>query len=552
MENIRLGELLVKYGYINDKQLQEALDYQKENTQYRIGDILIHLGFVTESQRLEALASRLQLQKVNVNVYKIDIKAVELLPKAIAIKYGVLPLEIKNNVLVIAVNDPLNYYAIEDIKLITNMHLEIVLSELESILSKAEYFYSEIEVGKIAISAYSKDETPSSMFEELSDTGAGESVVIKTVNTLLIKGYNANASDIHIEPFEEHTKIRIRIDGMMIDYLKLNSTFHQSIIARLKILSHLDIAEKRLPQDGHFKTEIDGILLNIRTSVIPTIHGEKMVLRFLTTNTTFDSSETLGMSDEVYKKFSAIMQGSHGLIYITGPTGSGKTTTLYMMIEKLKSKAINISTIEDPVEKNIQDVNQMQVNVTSGLTFESGLRAILRQDPDIIMVGETRDTQTAQISVKSAITGHLVLSTLHTNDALSTVVRLQDMGIEPYLVANSVVGVVAQRLVRKICPYCKEEYTALGWEKKILKDPVTTLHRGKGCHICNGTGYKGRIAIHEVAHIDAGMRNLIVGQAPMAEMNDYITKTQGMVRLFDSGIQLVKEGVTTVEELLKL
>ncbi|MEI7884742.1 MAG: ATPase, T2SS/T4P/T4SS family [Clostridia bacterium] len=551
MKNIPIGELLLQYGYINQAQLKHALEFQKDNKQARLGDILITLGFVTETQMLEALADRLKLEKVDIPTYPIDIEAVRMLPRFISLKYNVLPLAVQDGVLIIAINDPLNYYAIEDVKSIVNTPITIVLGEKSLILARADFYYSEIEAKKIANTV---SESKDGVLAELNqnDGNAEESPIVKTVDSLLMKGYNANASDIHIEPFEEITKVRIRIDGVMIEYLTIHPSFHQSMVARIKIISGLDIAEKRIPQDGHFRRTIDGIVLNIRVSVIPSIHGEKVVLRFLTSNIIPDHMQTFGMNPANYQKFMRILDKPHGLIYITGPTGCGKTTTLYMVLEHLAKRPINISTIEDPVEKDLQRIIQMQVNIQAGLTFESGLRSLLRQDPDIIMVGETRDAQTAEISVKAAITGHLVVSTLHTNDALSTIVRLEDMGIEPYLIANSMVGVVAQRLLRKICPHCQEQYVPSKAEKEIIKQEVEFLSRGKGCHLCNDTGYKGRTAIHEVATIDNELRDLITSSAKMAAIYEYVNKGQGMKSLMESGIELVVQGVTTVSELLKL
>jgi len=324
------------------------------------------------------------------------------------------------------------------------------------------------------------------------------------------------------------------------------------LIARIKILANLNIAEKRVPQDGHFRTVVEGNEINVRVSIIPTIHGEKAVMRFLLTDTPIDNKEQFGMNKTNYDKFMQMLMSPHGIIYITGPTGSGKTTTLYMALDYLSKGEVNISTIEDPVERNLERVNQMQVNNMAGLTFDVGLRAILRQDPDIIMVGETRDTETAQISVRAAITGHLVLSTLHTNDALSAIVRLNDMGVSPYLIANSVTGLVAQRLIRKICPYCMLTYKPELAERKLLDDDIVEVRKGTGCHICNNTGYKGRIAIHEVAIIDRTLRTLISRNAPMEEIKAYAIKEQGMMTLKESAMELVRKGITSTQELIKI
>lgn len=549
MKNIPIGEVLKQYGYITEEQIQKALEYQKSNKDKRLGDILIILGFVSESQMLEALGKRLGLKKISFNDIPIDINAVKTIPKQLCLKHNLIPFSKDGGQLKVAINDPLNYYAIEDIRLIANMPIEIYLCEKANIISAIEYNYAEIDARSVAETA--KPEVKEIVADE-NTSSSDETPVVKLLNSLLVKGYNSNASDIHIEPFEDSTYVRIRIDGMIVDYVKVAKSLHTSIIARTKIMSNLNIAEKRVPQDGHFKTTIEGIELNVRVSVIPTVFGEKAVFRYLTTNTKLDNKEHFGMSVENYEKLNFMLKKPHGIIYITGPTGSGKTTTLYMAIERLSKKPVNISTIEDPVEKNIARINQMQVNIQAGLTFEIGLRALLRQDPDIIMVGETRDAQTASISVSAAITGHLVLSTLHTNDAISTIARLQDMGVDPYLIASSLNGVVAQRLVRKICPNCKKAYTPSENELRLLNINTDKLYKGEGCHICNNTGYKGRQSIHEIVVVDKEIVKMISARTPIENIYDYAVTKLNMKTLFDSMKELVIAGVSTTEELLKL
>lgn len=547
-KNIPIGEVLKEYGYITEEHIKKALEYQKNHTDKRLGDILIILGFVTESQMLEALGKRLGIKKISFNDVPIDIDAVKIVPKQLSIKYNLIAFSKDGGQLKIAINDPLNYYAIEDIRLLANMPIEIYLCEKNNIVSQIDYYYAEIEARSVAEIARPEIQEAVPEGSDSSD----ETPVVKLLNSLLIKGYNSNASDIHIEPFEDSTYVRIRIDGMIIDYVKIAKSLHNSIIARIKIMSNMNIAEKRIPQDGHFKQTIDGIELNVRISVIPTAYGEKAVLRFLVTNTKLDNKEFFGMSRENYEKFNFMLKKPHGIIYITGPTGSGKTTTLYMAIERLAKNPVNISTIEDPVEKNLPRINQMQVNLQAGLTFEIGLRALLRQDPDIIMVGETRDAQTASISVSAAITGHLVLSTLHTNDAISTIARLGDMGVDLYLIASSLNGVVAQRLVRKICPNCKKSYTPSENELRLLNSNTDKLYRGEGCHICNFTGYKGRQSIHEIVIIDKEIVKMISAKKPIEDIYEYATTKLHMQTLFDSMKELVIGGISTTEELLKL
>jgi type IV pilus assembly protein PilB len=346
---------------------------------------------------------------------------------------------------------------------------------------------------------------------------------------------------------------RIRVDGLIVDYLTLSVALHNSIVARIKILAGMDIAEKRAPQDGHFRAKLQDIDINVRVSSIPTVYGEKIVLRFMGQGGALDNAGTFGMETDDYNKMLSVLQVPHGVIYITGPTGSGKTTTLYMIMEMLAKRNVNISTIEDPVERNLARINQTQINPLAGLTFESGLRSILRQDPDIIMIGETRDSETASIGVRAALTGHMVLSSLHTNDSVSAIVRLIDMGVEDYLLANSLAGVVAQRLVKKICAFCVEEYEPGEEEKRLMgRYYAPTLARGKGCHNCNNTGYKGRTAVHEILTIDGKIRSMISARASTEDIYAYVREGRKIKFLQESLQKLVSEKKTTIEELLKL
>lgn len=550
MGNLRLGELLEQYGYITHEQINTALNYQNKHPGTRIGDALLTLGFVTENQVLLALGKRLAINIISFNQIPVNIEAVKKIPKQLCLSNNVIAYAIDDGVLKVALNDPLDYYAIEDIRRIANMPIEISLCDKSSILSQIEYYYAEIEAKNVAqtMAAQSK-QIDINDFDLSADV---ETPAVKLLNSLLMKGYNSNASDIHIEPFNDATYVRIRIDGVLVDYVTVSKELHASLITRTKILSNMDIAEKRIPQDGHFRITLEGIELNIRVSVIPTVYGEKAVLRFLNTNTEIPNRNMFGMNEENAKKMEYLLGNPNGIIYLTGPTGSGKTTTLYMAIEKLAKGKVNISTIEDPIEKNIPRVNQMQVNVASGLTFSLGLRALLRQDPDIILVGETRDPETASISVTAAITGHLVLSTLHTNDAVATIVRLMDMGVDSYMIASSLKGVVAQRLVKKICPNCKKEYETTEEERKLLGTDRKTLFRGTGCHVCNFTGYKGRTSVHEIFIVDKNITKMISSKAPIEQIQEYAVKQGGLVPLSRSMRELVLNGVTTTEEFLKI
>ncbi|MGX8851357.1 GspE/PulE family protein [Amedibacillus sp. YH-ame10] len=552
MKNIPIGEVLKEYGYINEDQLQSALEAQRNDRSKRLGQHLIDLGFISEQQMLKALSDKLNEPVVDLDDVKIEVDAVAKIPKALAEKYNLIAISENNGRLTIVTSDPLNFYGIEDVRLVTGMSISVCLCEKAKILSAIDYYYSEINAKEVANKA--SEDFVSFEFDEseLFDSETDDTPVVKLFNSLILRGYKANASDIHVEPYEDKTMVRMRIDGMIVDYVQLAKTLHQSLIVRIKIMSNMDIAEKRIPQDGHFMVTIENIKMNLRVSVIPTVYGEKAVLRFLNSNTPIRNDSQYGMNVENFVKMRKMMEMPHGIIYITGPTGSGKTTTLYMILEALAKKQVNISTIEDPVEKNIERVNQMQINNMAGLNFETGLRALLRQDPDVILVGETRDGETASISVRAAITGHLVLSSLHTNDAISAIVRLEDMGVEPFMVANSMIGSVSQRLVRTICPHCKTKIKATDIEKDELGEDIEFIYHGAGCNHCNNTGYKGRTAVHEVILIDKTLRRLISSHAEVNDMYAYVKKEQNLVTLKEATIQLVKEGMTTMEELYKI
>lgn len=551
IKNVRIGDVLLEYGYITQKQLEEALDYQKQNKGKRIGAVLIELGAITERQMLQALAQRLHLKLIDISTVTINIEAVGLIPQQLAEKYDMLAIDREDNVLTVAVNDPMNLYAIEDIRQLTGLQLQLLLTESKPLERAIRYYYSEVSARKAAHKANrSVEETITQI--EVEEGDDDDTPIVNLLNSLISRAYETNTSDIHIEPFEKQTIVRMRIDGVLVEYVTLQKSLHHSLIARIKIIADLDIAEKRIPQDGHFRTNIEGNLINIRVSVIPTVFGEKAVLRLLASNSVIEYEHSYGMNEETYEKFSQMLKSPNGIIYLTGPTGSGKSTTLYMVLEELSKRKVNISTIEDPVEKNVPRINQMQVNNVAGLTFETGLRALLRQDPDIIMVGETRDTQTATISVRAAITGHLVFSTLHTNDACSSIIRLSDMGLERYMIASSLVGVVAQRLMRKICPECATEVEMTQEEEQFVGHKIPKVMKAKGCSACNYTGYKGRIAIHEILNIDRTVREMILDGATVEELKDYAVSNQGMKTLKQSGIELVEKKITTMEELIKV
>lgn len=553
IRKLRLGDTLIEMGYITDGQLGEALAYQKEHKGERIGAILITLGFVTEKQMLGALAEKLNIQMIDISNMKVDIEAVDLIPEQLATNYCMLPVGLENDRLQLVVNDPLDLYGIEDIRQTTGKVIELLISEKDPLLNAINYYYAEISA-KQAVTAANKEMDDGGVDEMLIDTSdaTDDTPIINLVNSLLDKAYADNVSDIHIEPFEKNTMVRMRIDGAMVEYVTLQKNIHASLIARIKIMGELDIAERRVPQDGHFRVRIRNQIVNVRVSLIPTTFGEKAVLRMLANNSAIDHPGTFGMNEENYKKVQQMLGSLNGIIYLTGPTGSGKSTTLYMMLAELSNRPVNISTIEDPVEKNLPKLNQMQVHPVAGLTFEVGLRALLRQDPDIIMVGETRDAETANISVRAAITGHLVLSTLHTNDAASSVIRLVDMGIEPYMVSSALDGIIAQRLVRKVCTYCCTEAPLSEDDRHFIGRDIPLVKVAHGCNHCNNSGYNGRISIHEILVIDKPLRKMISQGATTEEIKDYAIEHQGMQTLRESCIDLMEQGITTVEEFRRV
>ncbi len=553
--NLRIGEVLIERGCITQEQMEQALAYQKEHREKRVGQILVELGFITETHVLEALAARLELEIVSIGQMQVDLAAVRLIPRELAEKQNLLAVRAAEGSLEIVTNDPLNYFAFEEVRQLTGCHVVIRLSELGPLQSAIRYYYAEVgaqQAAQTANEGFAGSDAALVHIEE-SESGDPEAPIVKLLSSLLDRAVSTGASDIHIEPFEGKTRVRMRIDGTIVDYVTLERSVHQPLIARIKIMANLDIAERRLPQDGHFRIRAgqEGYV-NIRVSLLPTVFGEKAVLRILAAAGHVDYAEHFGMDDDSYARFLPMLNSPNGIIYLTGPTGSGKSTTLYMVLEYLSRRQVNISTVEDPVEQNVPGINQTQVNPVAGLTFESGLRALLRQDPDIIMVGETRDGETAGISVRAAITGHLVLSTLHTNDAVSSVVRLADMGVDRYLIANSLVGLVAQRLMRKVCPHCARETAVTPQEQTLLGRDIRTVRRGAGCRHCNGTGYRGRVAVHEIVAVDRSIRRMISRGAEAEEIEAYAREHQGMKRLREKGLELVREGVTTPEELLRI
>ena len=548
----RLGDELINRGLINDVQLKEALDIQKKENK-KIGDILISLGYIQEKQLIQILEDQMDIEYIDLKNLNIPQEISGLIGENIARRHGILPFELVGNTLKLAMIDPLNIIAIKDVKLATNMEIKPYIAISTEILG--------------AINRYYKGAVSSDVYEEMADAfDFGDSVVIdeellaeinnapavKMVNSIIEVAVKMKASDIHIEPYEKELRIRYRVDGELHEGAKPPRIYHSAIVTRIKIMATLNIAERRIPQDGRVEIEVEERIVDLRISILPTIYGEKIVIRILDRSAQMMNKKDLGFSDENLQSFEKIIKNPYGIFLVTGPTGSGKSTTLYAALSELNDVAKNIITVEDPVEYRLMGVNQTQVNVKAGLTFATGLRSILRQDPDIIMIGEIRDSETAQIAVRAAITGHLVLSTVHTNDTSSTVARMVDMGIEPFLLSSSIAGILAQRLVRKICTNCKEEYYANHDESVLIGvSEGTRLYRGKGCNYCNNTGYKGRTAIHEIMPATRKIKEHIDNE----DTADKIKKTaidEGMATLRESAIELVLKGVTTVDELLRL
>lgn len=552
-KKMRLGDILVSSGLITQRQLEEILQIQKKEAK-KLGELIIANGLLTETQILEVLEFQLGIPHVELKKYYINVKAAKMISENVARKHHLIPINIHHGKLVVAMADPLDLVAIDDVKIITGLDIDVVMCLKSEILQAIDKYYDGKEFAEKAVEEFKVQQEMGhnqNVENEVMDD-INNAPMVRLVNKIISQAVKNGASDIHIEPFENNLRVRFRVDGQLSEIMNMDKSTHSAIITRIKIMSKLDISEKRIPQDGRIELTLEEKSIDLRISILPTVYGEKAVIRILDRNNIITEKEQLGFIDHNLMLFEKIIQNPSGIILVTGPTGSGKTTTLYTILSELNEIDKNIITVEDPVEYRVDGINQVQVNTKAGLNFASGLRSILRQDPDVIMVGEIRDSETAQIAVRAAITGHLVLSTLHTNDTASSISRLVDMGIEDYMVSSSVVGIIAQRLVRKICPNCKQEYQSSAKEMQILglKEPMT-LCKGKGCSVCNKTGYQSRVAIHEVMVVDRDLRSLINRNTNMDIMKDK-AKENGMLTLYDSCKNLVFDGVTTVEELLKV
>ncbi len=560
---MRLGDLLIAAGTITQEELEKGLALQKEQ-KGRLGEVLISNGIITEQQLIEALQMQLGIEFVDLTKINIPTELAQVVPKNIAKQYTVVPIRVVKDELYLAMSDPLNFYAIEEVRKAVRRKVVPVLATKDAIEHSIQILYGNEgaaraieEMRREAGAAETAPEADTAFTSnQLGDDSVSSAPTIRLVNSIIERAVLERASDIHLEPHETELLVRMRIDGIMQDILTVPRDLQNSVLSRIKIMAGLNIAERRVPQDGRFNVRVKDKNIDLRISTLPTVYGEKIVARLLDKSGGRIALEAIGLTDEGLAAIKNLLKYRNGVILVVGPTGSGKTTTMYSMIHEINTRDVNLVTLEDPVEYNIEGVNQVQINEKVGLTFASGLRSILRQDPDIIAVGEIRDGETADIAMRAAITGHVVLSTIHTNDAVGTIERLEDIGVEPYLVASAMRGMVSQRLLRKICPNCKQAYTATEEELRDLDIPDEvglTLYRGKGCPNCFNTGFRGRTAVVEVMTLNSKLRRLIADGAPRAAIEDELHKPgSGFVSLRESAINLARQGVTTAGEILRV
>jgi type IV pilus assembly protein PilB len=543
----RLGDLLIEEGLITPAQLQSALEEKPANQ--KIGDTLLQRGYITDQQLAEVLEVQLGIPHVNLYNYPFDANLFSLISKETARRNLIVPLKKEGNKLYVAMVDPMDFIVIDDLRLSTGFHIETVIGTKDDIIRAINKYYNT-------------DDGLEELFDELTPGERGEdndvtnqdSPIVRLVNQILTNAVVQKASDIHIDPQETKVVVRYRVDGVLRVDRVLPRHMLSVLTARIKIMANLDITEHRIPQDGRIKLNLEFHPIDLRISTLPTVYGEKIVMRILDMGAALNDINKIGFNALNLKRFSEMIEQPTGIVLITGPTGSGKSSTLYAALNRLNSEQVNIITIEDPVEYQMEGINQIQVNTNVGMTFAAGLRSILRQDPNIIMVGEIRDKETAEIAVRASLTGHLVLSTLHTNDSLGTITRLIDMGVEPFLLASSLSGIVAQRLVRKVCRDCVEVQEPSKREIEIFARrgmKIDKISRGKGCSSCNMTGYKGRIALHEVLVLNDDMRRVIMNDDSFHKLKDHAIKNK-TIFLIDDGLLKVKQGLTTTEEVLRV
>ena len=557
MGYLRLGDLLRNAGAITEEQLNEALSKQKESGQ-RLGEVLLEQKYITEDDFIAALQQQLGIDYVDLTEISIPVELAKFVPRGIARKHSLVPVKLVKDTIYIAMSDPLDFVGQEEVKSVSRKKVIPMIStgkavkEAIALLYGSEGTAKAIEDMKMEAGEAGGDIVPVQMTEVAADDNSS-APTIRFVNSVIERAFSERASDIHLEPQNGEMAVRMRIDGLLHKILTVPASLQATVISRIKIMGGMNISERKIPQDGHAIVNIKGHKIDLRISSMPTLYGEKIVIRLLDKSSQNISKATIGLEGEDLAKYEALLKNSNGVILLTGPTGSGKSTTMCTMMTELATETVNVETLEDPVEYDIPGVAQCQINEKQGMTFASGLRALLRQDPDIIGVGEIRDGETGTIAMRAAITGHLVISTLHTNDAVSAVQRLEDIGVEPYLVASSLKGVISQRLVRKVCPDCKKPYEATAEEKEFLGlDPngQYTLYKGEGCASCHHSGYQGRRAAFEIFVINSRIRNMI---SEVAAYDDVLSaaKANGMKTMKEACTELVLQGITSVDEAMK-
>lgn len=548
----KLGDILVEKGLISQEQLNAILEQQRASGE-RLGKALINSGLVNEQQIMLALQQQLGIPYADLDRMRIDPTLEDLVPVNLARRYNLVPVKLEMGALFVAMDDPMNFIAIEDLRMITQLEIKPMVAPLDSILNAIRQLYRN-EMAEKAIEDFKKETGDAAAQEEIGNLNEiSNAPIVRLVSSMIEQAVLEQASDIHVEPTEKNVRVRYRVDGRLMQKMIIPKNAHAAIITRIKIIGNMDIAERRLPQDGRLEQQIRGRNVDLRISTLPTVHGEKAVMRILDRTSFLLPKQELGFTMENMAKFEDLLKNPHGIILVTGPTGSGKSTTLYTMLHELNEISENIITVENPVEFMMEGLNQVQVNARAGLNFASALRSILRQDPDIIMIGEIRDQETVQIAIRAAITGHLVLSTIHTNDAVGTVARLMDMGVEPYMLSASLVGVISQRLLRKLCPRCAQSVTPDPREMASLGKAyadIKSIKQPAGCSYCNNTGYKGRIAVHEFLMIDKDFRAMVNRGASVDELRE-VAVAQGMKTLGQECVRLLRDGITSLPEVIR-
>jgi type IV pilus assembly protein PilB len=550
----QLGDILLEGGHVTREQLANAVEEQRRLGR-SLGRVLVDMGMLSEGQLVAALATQIGLKFVDLSDYPVDGSAVAKVPDVVCRRHSALPIGYEDGKLVVAMADPANVFAVDDIRSMTGMEVKAVVATKADVLAAINrYQRSDTEMDELTSAIdVSHDEDDLSKVTEIVE----DAPIVKFVNLLITQAIQDRASDIHIEPAEKDLRVRFRIDGVLHEIMRSPKTITSGVTSRLKIMADINIAERRIPQDGRLSVNANGKKIDLRVATLPTVWGEKIVMRILDNSTAMMKLSDLGFGDENYEVYSKSFVKPYGMILVTGPTGSGKSTTLYATLNIVSKPEVNVITVEDPVEYRIPGINQVQANPKAGLTFAAALRSILRSDPDIVLLGEIRDKETAHIAIEAALTGHLVLSTLHTNDAPSAIVRLTEMGIEPFLVGSALDCVLAQRLARRLCPKCKEAYTPTRESLVEMRfpwsddEPLPTLYRPVGCSACSKTGYKGRLALHEVMAVSEEIEKLAVEHASALTISK-VALEQGMITLRDDGLAKVKAGHTSMEEIFRV